>query len=377
MNSIFPLIRKVGAAISVAAMTLLVVMVPVALAGGGFDDVPPGHMFYDEIYWLVDNQITSGCSSTPPLYCPDAPVSRGQMAVFLYRLAGNGAAGPIVDADTLDGNHAVDFAPANHSHMGEYWAGEFYTGLSVTTTGTTEGQGALRGIALGPSPTTSYGVYGESHSFMGYGGYFVNEDGGVLIAANDEVPSLDVDGLEFMVDNDGDVFADGAYHCGSDIPGSTSALYETTSPPGLNGDISPCLVDNTEADFAEMVPVVKGGALGPGDLLVVDSDGKLAMSTRAYQSNVVGVYSTRPSYLGNSNYRDVDGYAPLALLGIVPVKASAENGAIQAGDLLVASDTPGHAMRAGEDPPQGAVVGKALGSLKEGQGVIRLLVTLQ
>jgi hypothetical protein len=94
-----------AAAIALAACLLLV---PAALAADGFDDVPPGHMFYDQIMWLVDHQITSGCSVTPPLYCPDAAVSRGQMAVFMYRLAGNGAAGAIVDADTLDGLDSGD-----------------------------------------------------------------------------------------------------------------------------------------------------------------------------------------------------------------------------------------------------------------------------
>jgi hypothetical protein len=94
-----------AAAIALAACLLFV---PAALANSGFDDVPPGHMFYDQIMWLVDHQITSGCSVTPPLYCPDMAVSRGQMAVFMYRLAGNGAGGAIVDADTLDGLDSGD-----------------------------------------------------------------------------------------------------------------------------------------------------------------------------------------------------------------------------------------------------------------------------
>lgn len=45
----------------------------------------------------------------------------------------------------------------------------------------------------------------------------------------------------------------------------------------------------------------------------------------------------------------------LALVGIVAVKASAEDGRIRSGDLLVASSTPGHAMRAGPNPPIGVV----------------------
>jgi hypothetical protein len=59
------------------------------------------------------------------------------------------------------------------------------------------------------------------------------------------------------------------------------------------------------------------------------------------------------------------------------VKVCTENGAIAPGDLLVASSTAGHAMRAGSSPPQGAVIGKALGSLEEGTGVIQMLVMLR
>jgi hypothetical protein len=59
------------------------------------------------------------------------------------------------------------------------------------------------------------------------------------------------------------------------------------------------------------------------------------------------------------------------------VKASAENGAIVPGDLLVTAARAGHAMRAGEAPPQGSVIGKALGALERGTGVIRMLASLQ
>src|SRR2546422_387097 len=69
---------------------------------------------------------------------------------------------------------------------------------------------------------------------------------------------------------------------------------------------------------------------------------------------------------------------PLAIVGIVPCKVSAENGPIEVGDLLVASSTPGHAMK-GTDRSRmlGAVVGKALERLCEDKGVIQVLVTLQ
>ena len=69
---------------------------------------------------------------------------------------------------------------------------------------------------------------------------------------------------------------------------------------------------------------------------------------------------------------------PLAVVGIVPCKVIAENGPITPGDLLVTSSTPGNAMK-GTDRGRmlGAVVGKALEPLREGTGVIQVLVTLQ
>jgi hypothetical protein len=50
-----------------------------------FDDVPPENQFYNFIDRLAVLQITQGCSSSPPLYCPTNDVTRAQMAAFLVR----------------------------------------------------------------------------------------------------------------------------------------------------------------------------------------------------------------------------------------------------------------------------------------------------
>jgi hypothetical protein len=59
---------------------------------------------------------------------------------------------------------------------------------------------------------------------------------------------------------------------------------------------------------------------------------------------------------------------------VLPCKVDASFGAIAPNDLLVASPTAGHAMRAGENPAQGTVVGKALEPMEAGTGIIRVLV---
>jgi hypothetical protein len=106
----------------------------------------------------------------------------------------------------------------------------------------------------------------------------------------------------------------------------------------------------------------------------------LVLANEPYSTLVAGIYSTKPGVLATPRkmIEPGNGEIPLAIVGIVPCKATAENGAIQPGDLLVTSSTPGHAMK-GTDRSKmlGAAVGKALEPLTEGKGVIQVLVTLQ
>ena len=138
------------------------------------------------------------------------------------------------------------------------------------------------------------------------------------------------------------------------------------------------------ADFAESMPVTGDRSdYEPGDLLAIDpsSNRRLNLANSAYSTLVAGIYSTNPGVLASLYKMDDPSLAkevPMAVVGIVPCKVSAENGAIEVGDLLVTSSTPGHAMK-GTDRSKmlGAVVGKALEPLREGTGVIQVLVTLQ
>ncbi len=51
-----------------------------------FNDVATSHPFYQFIEALAASGITGGCGSGS--YCPDSPVTRGQMAVFLAKALG-------------------------------------------------------------------------------------------------------------------------------------------------------------------------------------------------------------------------------------------------------------------------------------------------
>jgi len=53
-----------------------------------FTDVPAGHWAYGYVERMYQLGITGGCATSPLRYCPDASVNRSQMAVFLCRAAG-------------------------------------------------------------------------------------------------------------------------------------------------------------------------------------------------------------------------------------------------------------------------------------------------
>jgi len=54
-----------------------------AKPGPTFADVPGSHLFQGYIERLYLEQATDGCG--PSLYCPEASITRGEMAVFLVR----------------------------------------------------------------------------------------------------------------------------------------------------------------------------------------------------------------------------------------------------------------------------------------------------
>jgi len=68
----------------------------------------------------------------------------------------------------------------------------------------------------------------------------------------------------------------------------------------------------------------------------------------------------------------------VALSGRVYALATAANGPIKPGDLLTTSDIPGHAMKAADFVRwQGAVIGKVMSALENGEGLVLVLVNLQ
>lgn len=135
-------------------------------------------------------------------------------------------------------------------------------------------------------------------------------------------------------------------------------------------------------DYAESMEVSRSrGDFEPGDVLELDqtNPGKVVKSHAPYSRAVAGVFSTRPGFVGRRQLSPKgEMETPMAMIGVVPTKVTAENGAIAIGDLLVSSSIPGYAMKGSDwNRMLGAVIGKAMGALESGTGVIEVLVTLQ
>jgi len=110
--------------------------------------------------------------------------------------------------------------------------------------------------------------------------------------------------------------------------------------------------------------------------------GELVVSSRPYDHTVAGIISgaggVKPGMLMSQSGTKADGHHPVALTGRVYCLADAANGAIRPGDLLTTSSTPGHAMKVTDHArAQGAILGKAMTGLKEGTGLVLVLVALQ
>jgi len=287
----------------------------------------------------------------------------GEDAIYAEITASSGT-GVVGEASATSGNtFGVRGLNRSSGGIGVYgWAGSGTSGTDGRPYGvfgySNSGHGVY-GMTLGDWSNIS-GVYGRAvmdhangvNGVNTVGGYGVRAESntGVALAAKSasgniiEAWDTDPENRRWYVTNDGEVYADGNFHSGG-------------------------------ADFAEMLPAADG--LEPGDVLVVGSNGQLLRSSSTYDASVVGVYSTRPGFIGGSDEEmENPGKVPLAIVGIVPVKASAENGPIAPGDLLTTSSTPGHAMRA-DHFVGGTIIGKALEPLEEGTSVIQMLVTLQ
>ncbi len=122
----------------------------------------------------------------------------------------------------------------------------------------------------------------------------------------------------------------------------------------------------------------------PGMVVSIDAanPGSLRLATSAYDKSVAGIIAgangVQPGMILSQPGTLASGSVPVALTGRVWALVDAAHNPVQAGDMLTTSDTPGHLMVADDHTrAPGAVVGKAMTSLTQGQrGYVLVLVNL-
>ena len=144
--------------------------------------------------------------------------------------------------------------------------------------------------------------------------------------------------------------------------------------------------DSVSLEAGDVVVLSGAGSPVVGEIPVI----KVRRATAREASAVLGIADMR--YVSASQTAAPDGraagvfndaaiaageYLTVVTLGAYKaIRVDATYGAIAPGDLLVVSPNPGHAMRAASPQP-GTIIGKALGELSAGTGVIPVIVTLQ
>ncbi len=144
----------------------------------------------------------------------------------------------------------------------------------------------------------------------------------------------------------------------------------------MAGSKSPLYIDNSNnigcngCDLAETFPTKD--EIEAGDLLIQDNSSELNLikSQTPYDSKIVGIASSAPAITFEESRLKAAPIPmqftkgknpPVALVGRVLCKVSLENGAIETGDLLTSSSTPGYAMKATDlNKAYDSIVAKAL-----------------
>jgi hypothetical protein len=199
--------------------------------------------------------------------------------------------------------------------------------------------------------------------------------GPASIGTTEEPGSLSVGAIHLMRTGTEALVRAGGSGQDGNIVVRNAANKETVRLDGKAGDI---ILAN--ADCAEEFDV--DDAAEPGTVLVLsDGPGELRVSDTPYDTRVAGVISgageCKPGIVLGRKQTNRS-RQPIALVGKVYCKVEADSASVEPGTLLTTSHIPGHAMAASDRHRAfGAVLGKALGSLSSGVGLLPVLVTLQ
>jgi hypothetical protein len=245
-------------------------------------------------------------------------------------------------------------------------------------------EGRIGVSVLGTGSSLEKG-YGGRFGSQNYRGIYVKGASGWYDAEFDGTVGIDVAATVYgnYLYSRGDIHAVGDITAGGSKVGYVVEIALNHGPDSLElGDV--VVITGAAEPILGSIPVLRvqkaSDANSTGVIGVVDR----RFVTPSADVSAQETEAESPGYFEDSSVSIAEGggIAPGEYVGVVTlgsfraIKVDASYGAIQPGDLLVSSDTPGYAMKA-TDPQAGTVIGKALGWLDSGTGVIPVLVTLQ
>jgi len=368
-----------------------------------------------------------------PYYRPTNNVNRGQMSKFVdngrknisdaigHSLYISTTAGIAGDFETRSGGEAIYaqclqsgnncYALEGYAPTGDY-AGDMYGGKGVYAESDDAGQPGMKAAAYG---ATSYAMYAQSDQYRG--GYVKSNDSSLysLYVDTQDGPSQGTSGLEV----NGSIRGEGNLYIAGSKAGYVVDIMQNVDSEALEAGDVVTIVGNG-APVLGQIPVVTikkaTSAYDTGVVGIVDqstyvpdqatkaaydkqqADWRTAMDRQEQATQAARLTGTKPN-LSNISIPDMTitdeqgtlhalpevtktatgGYVSVVTLGSYKaVKVDTSFGAIHAGDLLTTSPHAGYAMKVTDKSQAfGATIGKALGDLETGTGIIPVMVTLK
>ncbi len=354
-----------------------------------FSDVPAGDPFYTFTNKIYMQDLVSGypcggpgepCNSEHrPYYRPGATVSRAQMSKFIDN------ARHLEGIDIASGNVPISVVTNANNGAGVVGFGSYADSAGLAGYGTGTGIGRTIGdlnsgvFSYGRGSSNSVGMVAVSDNDNGawigsmaasgnnYGLYVMQQQGGFSVGTSGDDPL-------------NDSYIGGDLEVAGNCTGCTLVvIMQNTGTTDLH-----------QGEIAAMTSAPSGPAEIGNTPLVGAGRAEGAYSTAVagvvYDRYITADPSAREGTRERTGYYDHAATAikPGEYFGVVTsgayknVKVSAANGPIHVGDLLVASDTAGVAMKA--DPKEtvfGSVIGKAMANLESGDGTMAVMITLK
>lgn len=298
--------------------------------------------------------------------------SNGTTETVVMGSAGSGTTGGFLQIKQADGGLGMNVdgdAGTNAGGQLTVYQADGSAGVAVDGDGTNADGGGLITV-FDPAGTSGVTV----------DGYGTGNGGSINLFDADGTSTVEIDASDTSTQG-GQILvrkADGSYSIEID------AEYGGTGNDGRI--ITPVLQISGGSDLSENfdVQTLDGRDPQPGSVVSIDAKrpGELVVSSKPYDHTVAGIVSgaggVKTGMLMAQRGTAANGKHPVALTGRVYCLVDATNGAISPGDLLTTSATPGHAMKVTDHAAaQGAVIGKAMGSLESGRGLVLVLVNLQ